>query len=115
MKNGNRFISNKVFIDPYSKAIFRDLKWDDSLFGYKIGQDDLSFDDRDSAACAPLARVIDSAFTWGDDRPPRTPWHKTLIYELHIKGFTRKMPGVPEPLRGTYAGMTCEPAVQHLV
>jgi glycogen operon protein len=112
---GHRFNPNKLVLDPYAKALGRDLKWQDALFGYKIGQDDLSFDDRDSAAFAPLARVIDPAFTWGDDRRPNTPWHKTLIYELHVKGFTKKMPGVPEPLRGTYAGLASEPAIQHLV
>ena len=62
------------------------------------------FDDRDSAAYAPLAAVVDTAFTWGDDRPPRTPWHETLIYELHVKGFTQLHPDVPEALRGTYLG-----------
>ena len=66
-----------------------------SLFGYRIGEDDTTFDDRDSAAYAPLAAVVDPAFTWGDDRPPRTPWHKTLIYELHVKGFTQLQPGHP--------------------
>ncbi len=71
----------------------------------RSGTDDLSFDDRDSAAFAPLAAVIDTAFTWGDDRPPRTPWHKTLIYEVHVKGFTKLHPDVPEKLRGTYAGL----------
>ena len=92
---GHRFNPNKVVLDPYAKAIGRDLRWDDELFGYKLGdpQADLSFDDRDSAAFAPLAAVIDPAFTWGDDRPPRTPWHKTLIYELHVKGFTQLQPG----------------------
>ena len=75
---------------------------------------DLSFDDRDSAAFAPLAAVIDPAFTWGDDRPPRTPWHKTLIYELHVKGFTQRHPDVPEKLRGTYAGLASEAAIKHL-
>ena len=70
------------------------LRWDDALFGYQRRRpdDDLSFDDRDSAPFAPLAAVIDPAFTWGDDRPPRTPWHKTLIYELHVKGFTQLHP-----------------------
>ena len=114
-EHGHRFNPNKVVLDPYAKVIGRDLKWDDSLFGYTISGDDTAFDPRDSAAFAPLARVIDTAFTWGDDRPPRTPWHKTLIYELHVKGFTKKMPGVPETVQGTYAGMTCEPAVQHLL
>jgi glycogen operon protein len=113
--HGHRFNPNKVVLDPYAKAIGRDLKWDDSLFGYKIGKDDLSFDDRDSAAVAPLARVIDPAFTWGDDRAPRTPWQKTFIYEAHVKGFTRNLPGVPEHLRGTYAGLAAEPVVQHLI
>ena len=70
---------------------------------------------RDSAAHAPLAAVVDSAFTWGDDRPLRTPWHETLIYELHVKGFTALHPDVPESLRGTYLGLASEPAIQHLV
>ena len=85
-------------LDPYAKAIGRDVRWDDALFGYTVGdpEADLSFDERDSAAFAPLAAVVDPAFTWGDDRPPRTPWHKTLIYEMHVKGFTKLQPGVPE-------------------
>ena len=91
-RKGHRFNPNKVLLDPYAKAIGRDLTWDDALFGYTIGHQDadLSFDARDSAAFAPLAAVVDTAFTWGDDRPPRTPWHKTLIYELHVKGFTKQ-------------------------
>jgi isoamylase len=72
---------------------------------------DLSFDERDSAAFAPLGVVIDPAFTWGNDRPPRTPWRKTLIYELYVKGFTKLFPEVPEPLRGTYAVLASEAAV----
>ncbi len=112
---GHRFNPNKVLLDPYAKLIGRDVRWDDALFGYKIGQDDLSFDERDSAAFAPLAAVVDTAFTWGDDRPPRTPWHKTLIYELHVKGFTMRHPGVPENLRGTYAGLASDAAVRHLL
>jgi len=113
---GHRFNPNKLILDPYAKAIGRDLKWDDSLFGYKIGDPnaDLSFDERDSAPFAPLAAVVDNAFTWGDDRPPCVPWTKTLIYELHVKGFTMRHPGVPEKQRGTYAGVASEAAVQHL-
>jgi glycogen operon protein len=113
---GHRFNPNKVLLDPYAKAIGRDLRWDDSLFGYKLGDKaaDLSFDDRDDAAFAPLAAVVDTAFTWGDDRPPRTPWHKTLIYELHVKGFTKLNAEVPEKQRGTYAGLGSEAAIQHL-
>jgi pullulanase/glycogen debranching enzyme len=84
---GHRFNPNKVLLDPYAKSIGRPLFWEDTVFGYKIGDPaaDLSFDDRDSASFAPLGQVIDTAFTWGDDRPPRTPWHKTLIYELHVR------------------------------
>jgi isoamylase len=114
--SGHRFNPNKVLLDPYAKDIARDVRWDDSLFGYTIGDpnEDLSFDERDSAAFCPLAKVVDTAFTWGDDRPPRTPWHKTLIYELHVKGLTKLHPEVPEKLRGTYAGVATEPVIRHL-
>ncbi|HZJ31971.1 MAG TPA: glycogen debranching protein GlgX [Vicinamibacterales bacterium] len=115
--NGNRFNPNKIVLDPYARSIARPLVWDDSNFGYRIGDQeaDLSFDTRDNAAFAPLAAVIDTAFTWGDDRPPRTPWHKTVIYEMHVKGFTELHPAIPEPLRGTYAALTTEPALDHLL
>jgi len=114
--NGHRFNPHKVMLDPYAKAIGRDLTWDDTLWGYKIGDDgvDLSFDDRDSGPYCPLAAVVDTAFTWGDDRPPRTPWHKTLIYEAHVKGLTYLHPGVPEEKRGTYSGLASDAIVQHL-
>jgi isoamylase len=114
---GHRFNPGKVLLDPYAKGIGRDLTWDDALFGYKIGDPaaDLSCDGRDSAPYAPLAAVVDTAFTWGDDRPPRTPWHKTLIYELHVKGYTMRHPDVPEKLRGTYAGVASEASIQHLL
>jgi glycogen operon protein len=115
-QKGHRFNPNKVLLDPYARAIGRDLRWDDSLFGYEIGDpaSDLSFDDRDSAAFCPLASVVDTAFTWGDDRRPRTPWHRTLIYEVHVKGFTMRHPGVPEDKRGTYAGLASEAAIKHI-
>src|SRR5438876_206426 len=111
---GHRFNPHKVVLDPYAKMIGRDATWDDSLFGYTIGQDDTSFDERDSAPFAPLAAVIDTAFTWGDDRPPRTPWPKTVIYEMHVKGYTKLHPGVPDKLRGTYAGLASEDVIRHL-
>jgi glycogen operon protein len=113
-KNGHRFNPNKLLLDPYAKLIGRPLWWNDALFGYRIGRDDRSIDERDSAPFAPLGVVVDQAFTWGTDHPPRTPWHKTLIYELHVRGFTKRMPGVPEKLRGTYAGLVSEPALRHL-
>jgi glycogen operon protein len=87
------------------------------LFGYTVGdpQADLSFDTRDSAADAPLGAVIDPSFTWGDDRPPRTPWHRTVIYETHVKGFTKLHPLVPERVRGTYTALTLRPVIDHLL
>jgi isoamylase len=113
---GKRFNPHKVLLDPYARAIGRDLQWADELFGYRVGdpETDLSFDERDSARFAPLGRVIDTAFTWGDDRPPRTPWHETIIYEVHVKGFTKLNPGVPENLRGTFAGLASEASVDYL-
>jgi glycogen operon protein len=115
-EQGHRFNPNKVVLDPYAKAIGRDLTWSDALFGYRIGdpKEDLSFDGRSSAATAPLGMVIDPAFTWGDDRPPRTPWHKTIIYEMHVRGFTKLHPEIPEPLRGTYLGLASQPALDCL-
>ena len=113
---GHRFNPAKLLLDPYAKSIVRPVRWDDSLFGYKIGDPagDLTFDDRDSARYAPLAAVIDPAFTWGDDRRPRTPMHKTIIYEMHVKGFTRLHPEIPEELRGTYAGLASDAAIDYL-
>ena len=112
---GHRFNPNKVVMDPYARVVGRPVRWDESLFGFQAGQDDATFDSRDSAAHAPLAAVLDPAFTWGDDRPLRTPWHETLIYELHVRGFTQLHPEIPEPLRGTYLGLASEPAIQHLL
>ncbi len=111
---GYRFNPNKLVLDPYTKVVGRALRWDESLFGFRYGQDDTTFDERDSAPFAPLAAVIDSAFTWGNDQRLRTPWHETLIYELHVKGFTKLNPQIPEPLRGTYLGLASEPAIRHL-
>jgi glycogen operon protein len=113
---GHRFNPNKILVDPYARSIGRELKWADELFGYQVGDSagDLSFDKRDSAPFAPLGVVIDTSFTWGDDRPPRTAWHKTLIYEIHVKGYTQKNPKVAESLRGSYAGLASESVIQHL-
>jgi glycogen operon protein len=116
-EHGLRFNPHKIVLDPYAKAIGRPLRWDDALFGYKVGPEkdaDLASDERDNAAFAPLASVIDNAFTWGDDRAPRTPWHRTFIYELHVKGFSQRLPGVPEKLRGTYAALASDAAIAHL-
>src|SRR5436190_1083886 len=114
---GHRFNPDKIVLDPYAKSIGRAVRWDDAVFGYTIGdpRGDLSFDTRDNAPYTTLAAVIDPAFTWGDDRPPRTPWHKTVIYEMHVKGFTKLHPNVPEALRGTYEALTTEAAIEHPV
>src|SRR5581483_5759685 len=89
--------------------------WGDEMFAYKLGDPagDLSFDERDNAHLAPLGQVIDTAFTWGDDRPPLTPWQKTVIYEVHVKGFTQRHPELPDGLHGSYAALGSEPAIRH--
>ena len=115
-QEGLRFNPHKLLFDPYARAVGRNLKWDESLFGYRKGDvdGDLSFDDRDSAPFAPLGLIIDSAFTWGKDERPDIPWERTVIYEVHVKGFTKLMPDVPEKLRGTYAGLASAPAIDFL-
>ncbi|MFC1854206.1 glycogen debranching protein GlgX, partial [candidate division CSSED10-310 bacterium] len=115
-QHGLRFNPHKVLLDPYARAIGRDLHWHDSLFGYRFDdpEQDLSCDERDDAEVAPLAAVIDPTFRWRQDQAPRTPWHKTLIYETHVRGLTMKHPGVPEELRGTYLGLTSKVVLNHL-
>jgi len=113
---GFRFNRNKLLLDPYAKQIQNSLKWHDSHFGYRVGHrnEDLSFDRRDSAPGMLKAVVVDPAFTWGADRPPHTPWHRTIIYEVHVKGFTIRHPEVPAGLRGTYAALATAPVIDHL-
>jgi isoamylase len=113
---GLRFNRNKLLLDPYAKQIQNGLKWHDSHFGYRIGHrnEDLSFDRRDSAPGMLKGVVVDPAFTWGADRAPHTPWHRTIIYELHVKGFTIRHPEVPAGLRGTYAALATAPMIDHL-
>ncbi|HEY8555200.1 MAG TPA: glycogen debranching protein GlgX [Burkholderiales bacterium] len=115
-EEGLRFNPHKLLLDPYAKSIVGQIQWSDAHFGYRVGaaQADLVMDRRDNAAGMPKCRVIDSAFTWGDDRPPRTPWHDTVIYELHVRGFTMLHPEVPPLLRGTYAGLASEPVIDYL-
>jgi isoamylase len=116
-RQGHRFNPNKVVLDPYAKAIGRMVRWNHfEMFGYEVGspEGDLSYDARDNAALAPLAVVIDPAFTWGADQRLNTPWHRTVIYELHVKGFTARHPGIPEHMRGTYEALTTDAALEHL-
>ena len=115
--HGMRFNPHKMLLDPYAKAIGRPVRWDDAMFAYAIGHpdQDLSLDTRDSAPFAPLSAVVDPAFTWGDDRPPRTPWHKTVIYEMHVRGFSMLQTRLPERIRGTYEALTTDTAIYHLL
>ncbi|MCW3073972.1 MAG: glycogen debranching protein [Flaviaesturariibacter sp.] len=113
---GHRFNPNKLLLDPYAKAVSGTLHWHDSLFGYTIGDPggDLSFNETDSAPFVPKAVVIDPNFDWGDDKAPQTPYHKTIIYETHVKGFTKLHPDIPEELRGTYSGLAHPVTIQYL-
>ena len=112
-ERGFRFNPAKLVIDPYAKALAGQFRWGDEVFGYRAGDPaaDLARDDRDSAGSVPKAMVIDPAFDWEGDRPPRIPWHRSVLYEVHVKGFTVRHPGVPAALRGTYAGLTAPGAL----
>jgi glycogen operon protein len=104
---GHRFNPHKLLIDPYARQLVGTLKWDDAVFGYTIGHPDkdLSFDARDSAPFVPKSRVIDPAFTWGEARRPLIHWDQTIVYEVHLKGFTQLNPRVPEELRGKFSAL----------
>ena len=112
---GHRFNPAKLLLDPYANAIDGTIKWNDALFGYVIGgkETDLTKDERDSAPFLPKSVVVDPAFSWGDDSRPQIPWHKTVIYELHVKGFTALHPDVPKELRATYAGLTSPSVIEY--
>jgi len=111
---GHRFNPAKLLIDPFAKRIDGEVTWDDSLFGYRIGADEDEADERDSAPFVPKSVVVNHAFVWGGDTQLKTPLDRTLIYEVHVKGFTKLHPEVPEELRGTYAGMGSAPAIDYL-
>jgi len=113
---GHRFNRNKVLIDPYAKAIAGTVSWHDSLFGYEMGHpdQDLSFNAADSAPFIPKSVVIDGQFDWENDQPLKTPYHESIIYETHVKGFTQLHPDIPEELRGTYKGMAHPAAISYL-
>jgi glycogen operon protein len=113
-QNGHRCNSAKVLLDPYAKAVEGLVQWDPAAFGYPLGKDDLTPDTRDSAPFVPKAVVINPFFDWGVDRPPSIPWHETVVYEAHVKGFTKLHPDVDEELRGTYAGLAHPAAIEHL-
>lgn len=111
---GHRFNPHKLLIDPYAKAISGVVQWNDALFAYNIGEDDLSLDTTDSAPFVPKSVVIDGHFDWGDDHPPRIPMHQSVIYETHVKGFTATHPDIPEEIRGTYAALAHPVTINYL-
>jgi glycogen operon protein len=113
---GHRFNPNKLLLDPYAKAIAGTVTWNDALFGYEVGHPDadLSFSETDSARFMPKSVVVNEAFDWEGDRPPKIPFHETIIYELHIKGFTQLHPDIPEELKGTYAGIAHPATISYL-
>jgi isoamylase len=115
-EQGLRYNPHKLLLDPYAKAIGRELRWADEVFGYTIGdeQGDLSFDRRDSAPFAPLGVVMDESFDWSGEKRPDVPWHETIIYEAHVRGFSKLNTAVPPELRGTYAGMASPASIEHL-
>ena len=114
---GHRFNPNKLLLDPYARAHIGQLKWSPECFGYTIGAegDDLSFDDRDSAAFMPKCVVVDPNFDWkGQPRKRAVPWDNTIIYEAHVKGFTKLHPAVPEHHKGTYAGLATREVIDYV-
>ncbi|MFL5741184.1 MAG: glycogen debranching protein GlgX [Flavisolibacter sp.] len=115
-ENGHRFNPNKLLIDPYAKAVSGRVKWHDALFGYEMGHPDgdLSFSDVDSAPYIPKSVVIDPAFNWEGDKPLKIPYHQSIIYEAHVKGFTFLHPGIPETIRGTYAAIAHPATIKYL-
>ena len=113
---GHRFNPAKLLLDPYTRAISGSIRLRDELFGHDVGNpaEGLSFDNRNSAPAMPKCVVVDPAFEWGDDRPPRIPWGRTVIYECHVKGMTMRHPDVPERERGTFLGLSSDAVLDHL-
>src|SRR5438105_2647554 len=114
-ERGLRFNGAKLLIDPYAKAIAGEVNWADEMFGYVVGEgeEDSTSDFRDDAWGMPKSVVIDNAFDWGDGIRPRTPLHSSIIYELHVKGFTKLNEKVPKELRGTYVGIGSTAAIAY--
>jgi glycogen operon protein len=117
-EEGRRFNPNKLLIDPYAKAVEDAIDWDAAnvLPYVPDGTEDadLEPDDEDDAEAIPKSVVVDHRFDWEDDRPPNTSWADTIIYEAHVKGYTKRHPGVREDLQGTYAGLASEPALEYM-
>ncbi len=112
--NGTRCNPAKLLLDPYAKAIDGTVKWNEAVFPYFFDDPEGPMNDRDSAPHMPRSVVVNPHFDWEDDRPPRRPLDESVIYEVHVKGFTKRHPGIPEELRGTYAGLAHPAAIEHL-
>ena len=114
---GHRFNPSKLLLDPYARAIEGDVAWSQDAFSYPFDdpQADLALHEGDSAPSVPKSVVVDDRFDWDGDRRPRHPWHETVIYETHVKGFTKTNPSIPEELRGTYAGIAHPASIEHLL
>jgi glycogen operon protein len=113
-EEGNRCNANKLLIDPYAKSIGGMIDWNEAVFPYDFSNPEGSKNDDDSAPFVPKCVVIDPYFEWEDDHRPNTPWHETVIYEVHVKGFTARHPKIPPEIRGTYAGLVHPAAIRHL-
>jgi isoamylase len=114
--NGHRFNPNKLLIDPYARALDRPFEWNDIHCGYIVGdpREDLSFDTRDNAALIPKSRVADRAFDWQGDAHPQTPMARSVIYELHVRGYTKRHPAIAANLRGSFAALGRPEIIRHL-
>lgn len=115
-QRGLRFNPNKLLIDPYAKAIAGTVNWHESLYGYQLssGGDDLSYSEENSGLYAPKSIVVDPRFEWENDKAPAIPYHQTLIYEMHVKGFSKLNPAIPEEMRGTYAAIAHPASIGYL-
>ena len=113
---GHRFNPNKLLIDPYARELTGNLVWNPACFGYTLGSsdEDLSFDERDSAPFVPKAVVVDSGFDWHRGAAPRVPSDRTIIYETHVRGYTRLHPAVAERHRGTFAGLATPQVIEYV-
>ncbi|MGB2634242.1 MAG: glycogen debranching protein GlgX [Candidatus Acidiferrum sp.] len=117
-EKGHRFNANKLLLDPYARLHVGSLRWNDACYGYKVGAEntDLSFDERDSAPFVPKCVVVNPEFRWRPSTTRRhaTPWNQSVIYELHVKGYTKRHPMVPKKKRGTYAGLAQKQVVEYI-
>jgi isoamylase len=113
-QNGQRCNPAKLLLDPYGKSFDGQVRWNEAVFGHHFNDPENSKNDLDSAPFVPKSVVINPFFDWRHDRNPRIPWHETIIYEVHVKGFTMRHPAIPEELRGTYLGLAHPAAIKHL-